>query len=385
METTTKLSILIVDDKPANIYALQELLAKDDRVLLTAQSGSEALKIALNTALDLLLLDVQMPDIDGFEVAKTIKLNKKTRDIPIIFVTAEKKEYHSMLKGFEEGAIDYLFKPLDPEITRAKVSVLLKMQLQKKELAEKNAALQQAEAHINALNSELMQTIASLETANKELGSFSYSISHDLRTPLRAIDSFSNIMLQEYADKLDDEGIRILNIVISNASKMNQMIDRLLEFSRLGKKEIRRETIDMKKLVNSSIHEFVTHTEHKPASDIGELPLANGDPALLSHVWTNLIANAVKYSSKKPEPRIEISSYTEQEETTYFVRDNGAGFNMAYADKLFGVFQRLHREEDFQGTGVGLAIVQRIIAKHGGRIWTDSKVNEGTTFYFTLS
>ena len=384
MEDSEKLKILIVDDKPANLMAQQALLAKEDRLLYTAQNGNEALKIALSNTPDLLLLDVHMPEMDGFEVARTIRQNKRTKDIPIIFVTAERKEHLSMMRGFEEGAIDYLFKPLDPEITEAKVSVLLKIQRQKKELSEKNIALEQAGKQIEELNGELQKSVASLEITNKELESFSYSISHDLRTPLRAIGSFSNIMLEEYAEKLDDEGNRILHIIISNAQNMGEMIDRLLEFSKLGKKAIRKDEIGMKKLVENCITGISRSMQHRAVITVGELPQAKGDHDLLAHVWTNLITNAIKYSEKKTNPEIEIGSYDDLGGTVYYIKDNGAGFNMAYAGKLFGVFQRLHSADDFKGTGVGLAIVQRIIARHGGRIWAEGQVDNGATFYFEL-
>ncbi len=384
MEDSEKLKILIVDDKPANLMAQQALLAKEDRLLYTAQNGNEALKIALSNTPDLLLLDVHMPEMDGFEVARTIRQNKRTKDIPIIFVTAERKEHLSMMRGFEEGAIDYLFKPLDPEITEAKVSVLLKIQRQKKELSEKNIALEQAGKQIEELNGELQKSVASLEITNKELESFSYSISHDLRTPLRAIGSFSNIMLEEYAEKLDDEGNRILHIIISNAQNMGEMIDRLLEFSKLGKKAIRKDEIGMKKLVENCITGISRSMQHRAVITVGELPQAKGDHDLLAHVWTNLITNAIKYSEKKTNPEIEIGSYDDLGGTVYYIKDNGAGFNMAYAGKLFGVFQRLHSADDFKGTGVGLAIVQRIIARHGGRIWAEGEVDNGATFYFEL-
>jgi signal transduction histidine kinase len=383
MENVTKFNILIVDDKPANLLAQQALLAKKDRVLYTARNGNEALKLALSNPPDLILLDVHMPDMDGFEVARLMRQNKRTRDIPIIFVTAERKEHQSMVMGFEEGAIDYLFKPLDPEITKAKVSVLLNMQLQKKELSEKNKALEQANQQIKKLNEELQKNIRSLEVANKELDAFSYSVSHDLRTPLRTIDAFSGIMIQEHADKLDDEGKRVLDIIVSNAKKMMEMIDKLLEFSRLGKKTIRKEKISMKKLVDSCIQD-VRRLRHNAVIKVGKLPVTEGDSLLLSYTWANLISNAVKYSGKKAEPKIEIGSHDEQGTIVYYVKDNGAGFDMAYADKLFKVFQRLHSADDFKGIGVGLALVQRIIAKHGGKIWAEGELDKGATFYFTL-
>jgi signal transduction histidine kinase len=377
MKDPITLKILIVDDNPGNILALRHLLAGEDRIIYTACSGNEALKLALTNPPDLLLLDVHMPDIDGFEVARTVRQNKRTQDIPILFATAERKEHHSMLKGFEEGAIDYLFKPLDPEVTKAKVAILLKMQLQKKEL-------EQADKQIKELNQQLQKNVASLETANKELESFSYSVSHDLRTPLRAIDGYAEILAEDYKDKLDAEGKRLITNIITNAKKMGLMVDKLLEFSKLGKKAIQKHDVDMDRIVNDSIHEATRSSEHKPAFTKTTLPGTKADPILLSHVWTNLITNAIKYSSKKQQPKIEIGSYSEQEKTIYYIKDNGTGFDMTYADKLFGVFQRLHKEEDFQGTGAGLAIVKRIINKHGGEVWAEGKPGEGAAFYFTL-
>jgi light-regulated signal transduction histidine kinase (bacteriophytochrome) len=190
-------------------------------------------------------------------------------------------------------------------------------------------------------------------------------------------------MIQEHADKLDDEGKRVLDIIVSNAKKMMEMIDKLLEFSRLGKKTIRKEKISMKKLVDSCIQD-VRRLRHNAVIKVGKLPVTEGDSLLLSYTWANLISNAVKYSGKKAEPKIEIGSHDEQGTIVYYVKDNGAGFDMAYADKLFKVFQRLHSADDFKGIGVGLALVQRIIAKHGGKIWAEGELDKGATFYFTL-
>src|SRR5882762_8701433 len=191
--------ILIVDDKPANIFALEKLLERANRAFLSASNGNDGLKIALSNDIDLIILDVQMPEMDGFEMARILKSNKKTKDIPIIFASAEKKERQSIMKGFEEGAIDYLAKPLDPELTVAKVAVHLKVQMQKKELLEKNEQIKQ-------LNLELQKNVSQLEIANKDLELFSYSVSHDLRAPLRSVNGFSRMLEEDYGDKLNDTG-----------------------------------------------------------------------------------------------------------------------------------------------------------------------------------
>jgi signal transduction histidine kinase len=377
-----RVTILIVDDKPANIYALETLLDKPDRTFLNAINGNDALKLALSNDIDLIILDVQMPEMDGFEVAQILKLNKKTKDIPIIFASAEKKERQSIMKGFEEGAVDYLSKPLDPELTTAKVSVLLKIQLQKKELIEKNQSLEKADAQIKQLNADLQKN--QLEEVNKELESFSYSVSHDLRAPVRALVGFSKMLEESYNDTLDDEGKRMVGVIHRNAIKMGSLIDDLLEFSKMGRQEVRKSAINVADMVKEVISDITDQTEYHANVTINELLPTYADRALLTQVWINLISNAFKYSAKKENPAVEIGSHRDDRYIVYYVKDNGAGFSMEYAEKLFGVFQRLHKASEFEGTGVGLAIVHRIITRHGGRVWAEAKVNEGATFFFTL-
>jgi light-regulated signal transduction histidine kinase (bacteriophytochrome) len=223
-----------------------------------------------------------------------------------------------------------------------------------------------------------------LEAANKELESFSYSVSHDLRAPLRAIDGFSRIVLEDYAAKLDAEGLRLLGVIRDNSRKMGQLIDDLLEYSRLGRKPLSSAKIDMQRLVEEVLGELQATGGTSPRLDVGALPPARGDATLLKRAWTNLLANALKFSSKREQPVIEVSGHENGAQCVYCVKDNGAGFDMRYCDKLFNVFQRLHREEEFEGTGVGLAIVQRVISRHGGRVWAEGKVDAGAAFYFSL-
>jgi PAS domain S-box-containing protein len=247
--------------------------------------------------------------------------------------------------------------------------------------------LKLAEDKINELNRDLEQRVEertlALEAANKELEAFSYSVSHDLRTPLRAIDGFSHILLEDYADKIDAEGCRLLNVVRDNTRRMGQLIDDILKFSRTGRLELNFSWIDMEKLAHTVSEELLQ--ENKQLQLVIEtMPRAWGDGTMMRQVWVNLLSNAIKFSHTRDHPVVRMGCSVEGGELVYFVRDNGAGFDMQYADKLFGVFQRLHSVTEFEGTGIGLAIVKRIVTRNGGRVWAQGRVGEGATIYFAL-
>lgn len=235
------------------------------------------------------------------------------------------------------------------------------------------------------LNKSLKKHISDLETANKELDSFSYSVSHDLRSPLRTINGFTKLIERKYKDKIDEQGKEFMKIISDSTQKLEQLIDDLLSFSRLGKKELVKAEIDMNELVNSIVKDIdISQWNSKAKITVKEMLPSFGDKALLSQVFVNMLSNALKYSKNKDIPVIEIGSYRKENENIYYIKDNGVGFNMAQYDKLFKVFQRLHSDAEFQGSGVGLAIVDRIIKRHEGRVWAEGKVNEGATFYFAL-
>ena len=226
-----------------------------------------------------------------------------------------------------------------------------------------------------------------LESANRELEAFSYTISHDLRAPLRAINGFTSILLEEYAAILPEDARGYLQRVKDNGDHMGNLVDDLLAFSRLGRQTLRTQTVKTRDAVDRALAQLAPAMEgRKIEIVIDELPDCKVDPLLLEQVFINLLSNAIKYSGKRENARVEVGAQPgrDDEGPIFFVRDNGAGFDMAYADKLFGVFQRLHRSQDYEGTGVGLAIVHRIVERHGGRIWAEAKIDQGATFYFTL-
>jgi PAS domain S-box-containing protein len=249
-------------------------------------------------------------------------------------------------------------------------------------------AQKQAENDARQLNQMLEKRVEErteqLLAANKELEAFSYSVSHDLRAPLRAIDGFSRILQEDFDAKLDDEGRRVLNVIRNSSQEMARLIDDLLAFSRLGRSEVSADALDMNALVGSVVDDLRREHAALPQIELRPLPSGRGTSALLRQVWINLISNAVKFSAKSEQPRVEVGGYPEGSANVYYVKDNGAGFDMKYYDKLFGVFQRLHRSDEYPGTGVGLAIVQRVVSKHGGRVWAEGAVGQGATFFFTL-
>jgi light-regulated signal transduction histidine kinase (bacteriophytochrome) len=225
---------------------------------------------------------------------------------------------------------------------------------------------------------------AELEAANRELEAFSYSVAHDLRAPLRHIDGFARMALEK-SHGLDDSLIKQLSAVVQAAGTMGRMIDGLLTLSRVGRDGLQRRPVDMAGLVEKARSQLGPEAARPTLRwEIGALPAASGDPELLQLVWINLLSNALRYSSRQAEPRIEVGTQTADEKLVFFVSDNGVGFDMRYSQKLFNVFQRLHRQDEFEGIGIGLALVRRVIERHGGRVWAESKLNEGATFYFCI-
>lgn len=356
--------ILIVDDREENLHALAKTLEEIDTEIIKARSGDEALRASLNHEFALAILDVKMPVMSGYELAEFLRSDEKTQNLPIIFLSAALLDEQDAFKGYESGAVDYITKPFNPLILLSKVRIFLELDRQREEL-NRQAAL--------------------IHAANQELEAFSYSVSHDLRAPLRIIQGYASILLNEHLDQLDPTGQRFLNVIDSQVKKMDKLIGDLLAFSHLVRQPMAASKIMMDELAKDVFAELkLTAIDRELKVQVSELPPAYGDRSMIRQVFVNLLSNAIKFTRSKIPATIEIGCKLEGQGRTYYVKDNGVGFNMQYMDKLFKVFQRLHSTDEYEGTGVGLALVQRIIARHGGEVWAEGAVNEGATLYFTL-
>jgi two-component system, sensor histidine kinase and response regulator len=401
-EAPAKVKILIVDDRPANLLTLESVLQDLGQELVRATSGREALRHLLRDDFAVILLDVKMPDMDGFETATLIRERERSRHTPILFLTAHKEEEH-LFRGYYAGAVDFLYKPINPDVLRSKVSVFVDLSL-KSELLRRQAEVlkarnqelellieerRQAEERIVALNTDLERRVrertAELSRSNEELRQFAYAASHDLKEPMRTIASYTQLLTQRYNKALDDDAREFLGYVVEGVRRMDALLSDLLAYSQhlgsrpAGFQQVNAEAVLMGVLMNlqASINESCAIVTHDP------LPVdIASDFAQLSQVFQNLISNSLKYRGSET-PRIHISAAEGEEEWQFSVRDNGVGIEPAYSEQVFGVFKRLHGRE-YPGTGMGLAICKKIIERHGGRIWVESEPGKGANFSFTI-
>jgi two-component system sensor histidine kinase/response regulator len=380
-----RVNILLVDDQPANLLALEAMLQGLEQNLIRAESGREALKWLLTHEFAVILLDVKMPDMDGFETAAMIRERDKSRDTPIIFLTAADKTHTEAVRGYAVGAVDYLVKPVVPEFVRSKVAVFVELAKKTEQLRRQAELLRESEQSARDLAEARAELVHDLEHKNRELESFSYAVSHDLRAPLRRIEAFSRALAESQGERLDGNGRRFLDRIQEASRQMSQLIDDVLYLSKVSRAELRQQEIDLSGLVES-ILERLREGEPGRTVETRVRPgvIVVGDGRLLRIALTNLLENAWKFTARQPAARIEFGTVTTAGEPAYFVRDNGAGFDMTYVDRLFGPFQRLHLASEFPGSGIGLATVQRIIHRLGGRVWAEGVVGQGATFHFTL-
>jgi two-component system, sensor histidine kinase and response regulator len=374
-ELLAKPVVLVVDDSPVYLNLLGAMLESTYTVRV-ADSGRRALELAgQEPHPDLVLLDVLMPDMDGHAVLTTLRLDARTRDIPAIFFTSL-QEPGDELAALSEGAVDYIVKPAAAAVVKARVRAQIELKQMRDRLHEHNAALQREIECRTRLEQALQDTIADLEA-------FSYSVSHDLRAPLAAINAFAVSLQESESAALSPRGQHRLSRVIAGSARMNKMIDDILACSRAERAEVRWQLVDLRAVAA----EVVAEVRHAwPATEvvIGALPEVRADACMVRQIFANLIGNALKFTGGRTDARVEIDATSAGGKTEIRIRDNGAGFDMAYACKLFGLFQRLHSDAEFPGTGVGLAIVKRLVSRHGGSIRAESVPGGWTTFRFTL-
>lgn len=371
--------VLLIEDERTQRVILRTALERDGFEVEEAEDGIKGLQAFASVQPDIVLLDVRMPGMDGFAVCSALRRQPRGNRMPILMLTIL-NDIESINRAYEVGATDFITKPVAWPVLGHRLRYMLRASDAFQDLAKSEAELVRRVVERTA---DLETANVKLEAANRELEAFTYSVSHDLRAPLRAINGFAALLSANETMALSPAGQDLLGRVVANATKMTQLINDMLEFSRVTRATLKGRNVDLHSLAKQVAEEL---RDINPAAEveIGPLPAVNGDQAMLRQVLANLMGNALKYSAKKDKPRIEIGTTLSEGETIYFVRDNGAGFDMRYAGNMFKLFRRLHTESEFPGTGVGLVIVKRIIERHGGKVWAESTLGEGACFHFTL-
>jgi signal transduction histidine kinase len=408
------IKLLVVDDREDNLFSIEAILEKDGYTIRKADSGRAALRALLKEEdFTLILMDVQMPGLNGFETATMIYERDKLKHIPIIFITANDHGEDSVFKGYQMGGVDYIYKPINPELLRAKVAVFAELfkknhalLAQEQKLAAANILLEKeiqertlSEEKIKLLNMQLVENITQLKATNEELERFAYVASHDLQEPLRKIILFSDRLAVKYHDKLGDEGNKSIERIIKSSERMKMLIRNILSFSKTSVSSGSFEETNLNELLESLLPDLEVSIEQKKGViEIKELPLMNVIPDQIRQLFQNMIINALKFSRPDNPPHILI--YGEQvkgmqvpgikddryDEDFYaiYVQDNGIGFEQKYSDEIFTLFKRLNSNDKYEGTGIGLSICKKIVEQHKGFISVTSSLNEGTTFKIIL-
>lgn len=385
-EGKDQVSILIVDDTPENLIALEAVLHDLGPRLVKVRSGEEALRALLREQFAVILLDVNMPGMNGFETAALIRQRKHTEHIPIIFVSAISTTDTHLFQGYSLGAVDYIFTPVMPEVLRSKVSVFV-------DLVKKSEAVRQQAAELRRANEELRtevetrkKTEQALQASNEELEAFSYSVSHDLRAPVRSMQGFARVLLEDYGETLDEAAKDYLNRIISGACRMDNLIQDLLVYSRLGHTNLSLGPVSLLSLAQEIASQMSGEIEAAGAEiQIAEdLPEVLANKMALGQALTNLIGNGMKFVAKDTKPTVRIEAETIGTMVRLWIKDNGIGIAEEHQSRVFRVFERLHSNEVYPGTGIGLAIVRKAIERMNGRVGLESEVGKGSRFWIEL-
>lgn len=366
--TQSKPKVLLVDDVQANLTVLRALLSDMEYELIYASSGNEALKHLLKHEFAVVLLDVQMPEMDGYEVASYARENPVTRDVPIIFVTAMHHNEENVLQGYGSGAVDFLFKPINPHVLRAKVRVFVELYMSRRKLSDEVGAHE--------------KTLASLRLANEALRHFTNAASHDLRAPLRSINGFLQALAEELGDGIGDEARHYLSRSRGAANRMSALLDSLLGYAGL-QRPVTAGRVDCTALIDqvrSDLNEQLSSAN--VALEAATLPALYGDEGRLYQLFLNLINNAIKFHRRDGMPRrIAVTAEVSEQEAVFCVEDNGIGIDSGQQKRIFDAFTRVHSAAEYAGSGLGLAICKQIVEQHDGRIWVESEVLSGSRFY----
>ncbi|MGY2897012.1 sensor histidine kinase [Deinococcus sp. UYEF24] len=396
--TTTAARILVVDDNDSGRYVTVHTLKRAGYLVSEARSGAEALSLLAvlradadngeeadqgdQERPDLIVLDINMPDMDGFEVCRRIKADVDSAQIPVLMASGSYLTAENTAHGLNLGADAYLAHPIEPPVLIATLRALLRVRAAEAEVRQLNLTL---ERRVLERTEELQRLNEAMSLTNEELEAFSFSVSHDLRTPVRHVKGFVELARRALDAQNIEVAVRHLGVVERSADRMNALIDGMLRLSRTSLNDLHLVTVDLQHLVTVSLEELSTELlGRRVVFEVSPLPSVQGDQDSLQQVVTNLLSNAVKYTRLRDEARIEIWTEEDEDFVTVSVQDNGAGFDPAYQERLFGLFQRLHSDREFEGVGVGLAVVRRVISRHGGSVRSEGRLGEGATFSFTL-
>jgi signal transduction histidine kinase len=390
--TGPRVNILMVDDEPANLVALDATLERLGQNLIRANSGTEALRQVLEHDFAVILLDIQMPGLNGIETAAAIRERERSRHIPIIFLTGLDKTDEAMFQGYSAGAVDYLVKPIQTDVLLAKVGVFIELAQSRVRLHQEIEERTKTALEISLLNQaledknrELEQRSAELQETIQELERYSYSISHDMRAPLRAMKGYSDVLLEEASEQLAEEHRSFLHKISSAAQRLDRLIEDVLSYSLLSRSKFKLKAVDADELIREIIEQYPNFQPSEADIRIeGRLPVVWANEATLTQCISNLLGNAIKFVPKGTMPRLRLRSEVQGKDATIWIEDNGIGIAPNDLDRIFGIFVKVHSADSYSGTGIGLSIVRRAAEKMGGQVGVESTLGQGSRFWVKL-